>query len=294
MGRADIYYLAKLDPPPTFVCIRNCTYAAGTVWRTEDVDACRIFINCLQTGTIREFWESGFEQILEAGEVYTDVGGGHLQQELPSVSHELSLRIYAAAPAVALSAREVAVRQLVRHEVILPGRITDPDTARQVVNLIRAADLNAPPEDELRSMKLRTSMYQILLLLTRSAIDQARNQLRLKEQNCSRNTAAAIRYIKGHLQEKLNVETIANAAGDNYNHLKTIFRREVGMTMVEYINHLRIQQVKELIARNDCPAEAAGEAVGIPDVKYLRRLFRRYTGMTIKEYRHVCRTTQYI
>lgn len=294
MGRSDTYYLIKLDPPPSFVCIRNCTYAAGTVWRTEDSDACRVFINCLQTGVIREFWEDGFEQMLQTGDVYIDIGGGHLMQELQTVSHELSMRIHTSAPAVALSARDVADRLLVRHEVILPGRITDPDTARQVVNMILAADLNAPPADELRSMKLRTSMYELLLLLTRCSLDQARHQLQQKEQKCSRNTAAAILYIKEHLHEKLTVETISAAAEDNYNHLKTIFRREVGMTIVEYVNHLRIQQVKELIARKDCTAEAAGEAVGIPDVKYLRRLFRRYTGMTIKEYRHVCRTTRYI
>jgi len=292
MGRFDIYYYFKLNPPPSFVCIRNYAHPVGTIWQAEDCDPCKVHINVLQAGTIREFWEDGFEQILETGSAYVDVGGTPLQQELLSTSHELSMQIFPSVPPITLSMHEVADRLMVTHEVILPGRIADPDIAKQVASMIHAADLNAPPGDELRSMKLRTSMYEILLLLTRCAIDQARRQLRQSEKKLSRSTTVAVYYIRDHLAEKLSVETISKAAGDNYNHLKTVFRREVGMTMVEYINYLRIQRAKELIFRQDCTAEAAGEAVGIHDVKYLRRLFRRYTGMTIMEYRRVCQDTR--
>ena len=289
MGRFDIYYYMKLDPPPEFVCIRNSYQETGTVWYSESREPNKIFINSIQTGTIQDLWEDGFEQTLTTGDIYVDVGGAHKRQELLAPLHEICLRISAAEAPAVLTAHEVATRPIVTHEVLLPGRIADPDIAKKVTGMILAADLNAPPGDELRSMKLRTSMYEILLVLTRCAIDQARRQLQQNEKKWSRSTTLAVLYIKEHLSEKLSVETVAQASKDNYNHLKTVFRREVGMTMVEYINYLRIQKTKELIAQQVCTAEAAGEAVGIHDVKYLRRLFRRYTGMTILEYRRVCR-----
>lgn len=289
MGRPDTYYYMKLDPPPSFVCIRNYSHTAGTIWQAEDCNPHKAHINGLNAGAIREFWENGFEQILDAGSVYVDVGGAPMQQEVLSSAHEVSMQIFTEHPPVPLSAHEVADRLLTTHEVLLPGRVTDPDIAKKVTGMIRAADLNAPPGDELRSLKLRTSMYEILLTLTRCAIDQARRELHQNEKKWSRSTTMAVLYIKEHLPEKFSVESVATAAKDNYNHLKTVFRREVGMTMVEYINYLRIQRVKEMIFQENCTAEIAGDAVGIHDVKYLRRLFRRYTGMTILEYRQICR-----
>lgn len=289
MDRTDTFFLMRLNPPPNHVCIRNFSHPAGKVWNAEESGINRIYINCLQTGIIRDLWEDGFEQLLEDGDVYIDISGTHLQQELLTPVHEMSVRIRAAEPAVVLTPEEVANRLLVTHEVILPAKVTDPNAAKQIFRLVMEADQDAAPGDELRSMKLRSAMYQILLTLTRCSLDQARHHLRKKEQKWSRQTAAAIAYMKAHLGEKLSVEAVARAAGDNYNHMKAVFRREVGMTMVEYLNYLRIQRVKEQFCQEDISSEQAGENAGIHDVKYLRRLFRRYTGMTMSEYRRMRR-----
>ena len=45
---------------------------------------------------------------------------------------------------------------------------------------------------------------------------------------------------------------------------------------------------EQLLLENNLTPEAAGEQVGIHDIKYLSRLFRRYSGMTITEYLRSC------
>lgn len=288
MTQPEIYYLLKLNPPPRHVCVRNNRYSVKTVYECRGEESSRIQINCLQTGTIRE--TRGTEEWLhQAGDVYISALKDCFRQELLTNTYEPGMWIVLDAPPVELTAEEAAVRALVTHEALLPSRVTDPAVAKQVTGLVLAADQCAPFGDELRSIKLRTHMYWILMVLTQHAVAQARKQLQLKEKEWSRQTAKAIAYMQEHLQEKLAVETIAAAAGDKYSHLKTVFHREVGMTMVEYINYQRIQKAKELISLQDASAESAGEAVGIPDTKYLGRLFRRYTGMSIQEYRRVFR-----
>ena len=51
----------------------------------------------------------------------------------------------------------------------------------------------------------------------------------------------------------------------------------------DYINQEKIQRIKHLIITENISLEAAGEAFGFPNVKYLSTLFHKYTGMTVRD-----------
>ena len=291
MTHTESFYLLKLNPPPRSIRIRNKYYKKDVAWECHASEICRIQINFLQTGQIHEFRENE-QSVFTAGTVYTTLMGDRLRQELHDPAQELSMWLFLREPPLRLSAAETASRNIAIHEAIVPGLVQDSATARQIGDLLLAATMEAPRGDPLRSLKFRTAMYSVLTLLTQCSIDQARRQLQLQLQDWSRQTKRATAYIQDHLREKMTVEEIARAVGDNYDHLKTLFRRDVGMTLVEYINDQRIRKVRELLAVSGISSEDAGEAVGIQDPKYLGRLFRRYVGMTISEYRKLCREEQ--
>ena len=56
--------------------------------------------------------------------------------------------------------------------------------------------------------------------------------------------------------------------------------------MVHYINKVKIDKLKELIA-NGQTLKQAGAQVGCCDTSYLCKLFKRYTGMSIQNYKQL-------
>ena len=71
----------------------------------------------------------------------------------------------------------------------------------------------------------------------------------------------------------------------NTSYLSTLFKKEVGMTLTDYVNANRIEYAKKLLRSTLLPVQDVAAACGIPDVHYFTRLFRRITGMTPREWR---------
>lgn len=63
------------------------------------------------------------------------------------------------------------------------------------------------------------------------------------------------------------------------------FRAAIGMSPLEYIHALRLEEAKQLLEARDDPVEAVAEQVGYQDSSYFSRLFKRKVGLTPAQYR---------
>ena len=84
----------------------------------------------------------------------------------------------------------------------------------------------------------------------------------------------------------------ANALGSAVEHagipersLKRRFKAATGVSLIEYIQNLRIERGKELLETTDNPVEEISERVGYSDASFFRRLFKRLVGLTPVAYR---------
>ena len=94
-------------------------------------------------------------------------------------------------------------------------------------------------------------------------------------------------YIDRHFQDKLTLETLAEACHGSPYHLQRTFKRVMRMTPTEYLMRRRIDEVKRALAEPESQrtvAEIARE-VGIGSSAYLITLFKKMTGVTPNEYR---------
>lgn len=64
-----------------------------------------------------------------------------------------------------------------------------------------------------------------------------------------------------------------------------LFKKKMGVTLIYYINNLRIEKAKSLLLSTDLTAEQISEQVGIKNINYFFRLFKKSTGQTISQYR---------
>jgi len=63
------------------------------------------------------------------------------------------------------------------------------------------------------------------------------------------------------------------------------FKRATGMSPIEYVHTLRLEEAKRLLEISDEPVEAIAIDVGYEDASFFRRLFRRRVGITALAYR---------
>lgn len=94
-----------------------------------------------------------------------------------------------------------------------------------------------------------------------------------------------VRYIDEHITEKLSVGEIADAAEISYGHLTRVIKKASGLSIVELINKMKLDEVQKLLKNTDLTLTEAGKLVGIDDGKYLSRMFKKYYGITYSDFK---------
>ncbi len=91
--------------------------------------------------------------------------------------------------------------------------------------------------------------------------------------------------IDASLTGDLSLKRFANDLFLNTSYLSTLFKKEVGMTLTDYVNKNRIEYAKKLLKSTTLSVQDVASKSGISDIHYFTRLFRRETNMTPREWR---------
>lgn len=81
------------------------------------------------------------------------------------------------------------------------------------------------------------------------------------------------------------VDAIARSLHMSYGHLTRVYKKQTGITIVERLNQIRIENSKELLLNTDYSIKEISFKVGFDSQFYFSRLFRLKTGMTPSEFR---------
>lgn len=91
--------------------------------------------------------------------------------------------------------------------------------------------------------------------------------------------------IDASIDSDLSLKRFANELFLNTSYLSSLFKKETGMTLTDYVNRHRIGYAKRLLKSTTLSIQAVATAVGISDIHYFTRLFRRETGVSPREFR---------
>lgn len=101
----------------------------------------------------------------------------------------------------------------------------------------------------------------------------------------SKPVMACLDHISTHINEKITLRSLADEAGMNPCYLATLFRKEVGESVGEYILSLRINTAKALLTRTDYSYSSIALSLAFCSQSYFTKTFRERTGMTPRQYR---------
>ena len=94
-----------------------------------------------------------------------------------------------------------------------------------------------------------------------------------------------IAYIDEHYEQKIELEDIAKIGGYNIAYTSQFFKRQMGISFVEYVLRLRIRDATVRLASTDEAVARIASDCGFADVKAFNVAFKKHFNMTPTEYR---------
>ncbi len=101
----------------------------------------------------------------------------------------------------------------------------------------------------------------------------------------SRECALVRRYIDNHFKEDLNLDQLARLAHLNKYYLAHAFRREFGVSPINYLIARRVEESRFLLRETDHTLSLIAQILGFSSLSYFSQCFRRVEGVTPLAYR---------
>ena len=95
----------------------------------------------------------------------------------------------------------------------------------------------------------------------------------------------SITYIRKHINENIKIETLVDIACISKDHFIRLFKKETGMTPVQYISQKKIEKAQLLLVTEEMPIKEIAFLLSYEDHSYFNRLFKKITGVSPQEYR---------
>ncbi|MFD0673338.1 response regulator [Cohnella sp. GCM10027633] len=137
------------------------------------------------------------------------------------------------------------------------------------------------PYTEIRALETAEAVREWMKTLFGRTVDYVSKHKQTRAASIAKQARAFIEQAYG--DPELSVESVAANAFINPSYLRAIFKKTFGMTVGEYMTHVRMNRAKELLGGNIRLADIA-ERTGYQDAGYFSKVFKKFYGMTPSEY----------
>jgi len=100
----------------------------------------------------------------------------------------------------------------------------------------------------------------------------------------AREANRAARWLEAQLARPISIANMARELGYHRTHLTKMFRREMGVSPIRYLQQIRMDRAK-LLLREALTVEEVAFSVGYPDALYFSKAFKKWTGSTPTDFR---------
>lgn len=150
-----------------------------------------------------------------------------------------------------------------------------------VAQIIQCKQNNLPKKQLMMFSYAYSLCYE---LLTKHTMTADNNKIHRENKNRTR-MIEILDYFDKHVTESFNAQEIAAIFHLSYGYLAKIFKNELGMTMKEYINSVRVRNASFDLLETDTPIIDVAIKHGFVSSKAFYKEFEKVYHMTPKQYR---------
>ena len=143
--------------------------------------------------------------------------------------------------------------------------------------------LESNQEDSFSNLDNFFMIGQIIIETTRIGnIDKSKSKLPISSQ-----IKPALVYIRENYAspQMMSAEQIASSCNLSVSHFRALFKKDIGMTLPQYISQTRLSAANHLLETTKKPIVQIANETGFNEVSYFNKIFRRAYGTTPKEMR---------
>lgn len=122
----------------------------------------------------------------------------------------------------------------------------------------------------------------ILLQLLSRFIKEATHKYEITDDRIRKT----IRYIRKNIDKNITIDELTEICCLSKDHFIRLFKEEMHITPVQYINLKKIEKAQLLIITDNRPVKDIAYTLSFENVSYFNRLFKRYTGQTPVMYKN--------
>lgn len=130
----------------------------------------------------------------------------------------------------------------------------------------------------------RGKLLEILIITMRKVVEQY-GDVPIEKITDSAIIREAVHYFEANYQEKALLSNFCEKHHYNLQYISRRFKKETGLTALEYLQKIRIDKACNLLAGSKLTIREIAHRTGYDDIKFFNRVFRKMVGMTPGEYR---------
>ena len=137
---------------------------------------------------------------------------------------------------------------------------------------------NSLTKDALADLTLQELIIRIIQTQTTKRFE---NQSFINSNN---PLTPCIEFIRENIRETINLKELSHKACMSSTSFYRYFKRELGMSPIEYVLNEKIKYAKKLLNNPKIQINEVSYAIGFEDCNYFIRLFKKLEGVTPKQY----------
>lgn len=94
-----------------------------------------------------------------------------------------------------------------------------------------------------------------------------------------------ITQIDADITADLSLKRLAEAQSINPSYLSTLFKKETGETLTDFVNKKRVERAQQYLKSSNLQIQTVAQNCGVLDVNYFTKVFKKHTGKTPRQFR---------
>ncbi len=137
----------------------------------------------------------------------------------------------------------------------------------------------------IQQLEEQDHLKEIQAIMTEAVYDFTNRVQEARANKYSRTVTTCQHYIYNHLYEDITLDQLAQLNHLSPNYLSSLFKKEVGISISNYIQGERIEEAKRLLSLTAYPISSIATWLNFNDQSYFIKVFKKLTGVTPKKYR---------